>query len=216
MSEVRITRLPIECVRAEGESIKINGYASVFNQKSKLITESGKTFYEVIRDGAFDEVLGSTSLNCVMNRDHDDTKILARNVGGLGTLTLTTDKKGLRYSFTPPNTALGNETTELVDRGDLFESSFRFTVRASDIDWERQADGTLVRYINRINSLMDTAIVTNGAYANTGMGISDRSLIEFEEKEAAEIKEREIARQQELEAYYKQIKDNFYEDSGDA
>ena len=34
MSEVRITRLPIECVRAEGESTKINGYASVFNQKS--------------------------------------------------------------------------------------------------------------------------------------------------------------------------------------
>lgn len=216
MSEVRINKGSILCSRVEGEAEKIEGYASVFNKKSKLISESGKTFYEVIRDGAFDDALASLDLDCVMNRDHDSTKVLARNLNGAGTLALTVDDYGLKYSFVPPNTSLGNETKELVERGDLFESSFKFTVRASDIDWERQGDGTLVRYINRINDLKDTAIVTNGAYANTSMSVSDRGLKEFEEREAKEAEEKEIVRKQELETYYNNLKNNFYDNSGNA
>ena len=42
---------------AEGNKRYLEGYASVFNSRSKPIYENGRLFYEVIDPHAFDELL---------------------------------------------------------------------------------------------------------------------------------------------------------------
>jgi HK97 family phage prohead protease len=183
--------------------IVIEGYASVFGQKSRLITEDGKTFYEIINRNAFNEVLQDVELNVIANRDHDDTKILARTKSG--TLSLSTDTYGLKYTFTVPNTTLGKDTAELLNRGDLSESSFKYYVRPSDIVWSRDVDGTLVREIMKVSKLRDVSIVIDGAFANTDVGVTERDLQECEDNFCQLERKKE-----ELDKYYNNLKNGFY------
>ena len=194
------------CVRADEVSGRlIEGYGAVFDKPSKLISEDGKVFIEHINRKAFDKVLASSNLNVIMNRDHSDKKMLARTRSG--TLSLSVDDYGLKYSFLSPKTALGDETLELVGRGDLDESSFRYSVKPSNIRWWRE-DGVLHREIIEVSKLSDCAIVSEGAFAGTDISIeSDRSYIEFIEKENIE---KEKIRSQELEEYYNKLNNNFY------
>ncbi len=95
------------CVRSEdGDGRFIDGYGAVFDRESKLISENGKVFIEHVNRSAFDSVLADSNLNVIMNKDHDDKKMLARTRSG--TLSLTTDDYGLRYSFEAPKTTLLN------------------------------------------------------------------------------------------------------------
>ncbi len=144
----------------------IEGYASLFNVQSRMLHENGKTFREVIRDGAFDGVLAGKELNVIANIDHDMSRMLGRSTSG--TLKLTVDAVGLRYSIEVPNTQLGNDTYEQVERGDLYESSFAFGTRNTDVDWGNdRSDGMLLRFVNNVTLLRDISIVRNGAYGKT-------------------------------------------------
>lgn len=202
MREVRILNDSQLCVRSDENGGRlVEGYASVFNQESRLIAENGKVFYEVILDGAFDNALGRDDLNVIANRDHDDKRMLARTKSG--TLALRVDETGLVYSFTPPNTTLGNDTAELVDRGDLSESSFRFAVKPSGVDWKYGSDGILRRNIKEIYKIHDVAIVINGAFANT-----DVSIRGINTEDVEEIMRNNQKHQEELDAYYKHLKDS--------
>lgn len=203
MKETRILNESKLCVRSDDGTDVIEGYASVFNHRSKLIAEGDKVFYEIMKPGAFNQALQRQDLNVIMNRDHNDYKMLARSSSG--TLTLTVDDYGLKYTFVPPQTQLGIETLELVKRGDLFESSFRFSVIDSpeNVTWYRDNDGLLIREISNIYKLYDTSVVINGAYSGTGLSV--RGLTEFEEQE-------KLMRKQELDAYYVQIQKQFYGD----
>ena len=53
----------------------IEFYPAVFNQRSKLIYEDGKYFYEIIERGAFDELLVKDNLNVKAVVNHDDNKL---------------------------------------------------------------------------------------------------------------------------------------------
>lgn len=148
----------------------IVGYASLFNVQSRMISENGKTFREVIRNGSFDEILNSENLNVVANVDHDMQKMLGRNVSG--TLKLTIDNRGLKYEIEVPDTQLGNDTYKQVERGDYYESSFAYGARENDIEWARdRGDGMLLRYVNKVSALRDVAIVRNGAFKNTDVSL---------------------------------------------
>jgi len=151
---------------SENDKRYIVGYASVFNKQSRLIFEGGRRFKEIIKDGAFDEVLRSEELNVIANLNHNDGNMLGRTKSG--TLELTVDSYGLRYKIEVPDTQLGNDTYSQVKRGDIFESSFRFGSLAKNVSWERDRQtGELLRYVNKVDRLADVALVTNGAYAST-------------------------------------------------
>ena len=105
----------------------LEGYASVFNQRSKIIFENNRLFYEVINRNAFDDVLQSSDLNVILTFNHDRGRVMARTKSGA--LELSTDDYGLKYKAKVPNTTLGNDVYELVSRGDLFENSFAFAVK---------------------------------------------------------------------------------------
>jgi len=183
----------------ENGGYTVEGWASVFNHRSRLIAEGGKVFYETINPQAFDEVLRSDNLNVIANFQHKDENMLARTKSG--TLALEVDDYGLRYSFVPPNTSLGNDIVEWLQRGDITESSFRFSVKPSDIVWGRAEDGILTREIMKVSGLYDVALVLTGAFSNTDVSL--RGLDEFEAKEAEERKKRK----QELADYYKQLEE---------
>lgn len=152
----------------------IEGYAIIFNQRSKLIREWGEVFYEVIEPSAPDNVLADGGLNVIATIDHNRSKMLGRTKSG--TLVLTKDSRGLKYTIELPNTTLGNDIAEMIERGDYFESSFIFTVAEKGCRYDNSEE-IPVRYVSNFERMYDVAIVIDGAYANTAVGMRSQ---EFE------------------------------------
>ena len=145
----------------DSESRKVEGYAIVFNSQSEDLG-----FIETIEPSAIDdEVIAKSDVFALMN--HDDKRgILARSRKGKGSLSLTIDEKGLKYSFDAPRTALGNELLEMLRRNDITSSSFAFTVAENGEAWEKR-DGRYYRTIKKIDRLYDVSPVYNPAYSET-------------------------------------------------
>lgn len=141
----------------------IEGYAIVFNSESRDF--GGYT--EVIDPSAInDEVLRNSEVLALL--DHNkDRGILARSRNGVGSLTLSIDEKGLKYSFEAPNTQLGDELLEGIKRGDITTSSFSFTM--DEYHWEERGDHA-VRVVTKINNLYDVSPVYIEAYPDTTVG----------------------------------------------
>tara|TARA_R100000655_G_scaffold71369_1_gene109734 strand:+ start:3696 stop:4805 length:1110 start_codon:yes stop_codon:yes gene_type:complete len=177
--EVRICNvLKLSEVRNEDgvtTSKKIVGYPVVFNSLSNDLGG----FVEKVERGAFTESLkNNDEVHALFN--HDSDKVLGRR--GSGTLKLWEDDYGLRMELDPPNTTLGNDVVELLNRGDLVSMSFGFY----DVDdsWEVR-DGANVRTINSAR-LFDVSIVLNPAYNQASVQLAHRSLEKFQAEKEVE------------------------------
>ena len=183
MDNLEIRSFNIE-LRDEPESRHIEGYGSVFNERS--LDLGG--FVEMIAPGAFDGVVERSDVKCYL--DHNPEKgILARSRNGKGSLSLVVDEKGLKYSFDAPKTNLGDEVVEGLKRGDYSQSSFAFTV--DDEIWTKEADGTYLRTITKIGGLYDVSIVANPAYEGTSVALRSLDKFKAQEEIPAEVKEEE-------------------------
>ena len=183
MDNLEIRSFNIE-LRDEPESRHIEGYGSVFNERS--LDLGG--FVEMIAPGAFDGVIERSDVKCYL--DHNPGKgILARSRNGKGSLSLVVDEKGLQYSFDAPHTNLGDEVVEGLKRGDYSQSSFAFTV--DDEVWTKEADGTYLRTITKIGGLYDVSIVANPAYEGTSVALRSLDAFKAQEEIPAEVKEEE-------------------------
>ena len=181
MDNLEIRSFNIE-LRDEPESRHIEGYGSVFNERS--LDLGG--FVEMIAPGAFDGVIERSDVKCYL--DHNPEKgILARSRNGKGSLSLVVDEKGLQYSFDAPHTNLGDEVVEGLKRGDYSQSSFAFTV--DDEVWTKEADGTYLRTITKIGGLYDVSIVANPAYEGTSVALRSLDAFKAQEEIPAEVKE---------------------------
>jgi len=104
-------------VRAEqmGEQpTRIIGYGSVFNSRSEPLWG----FREIIKPGAFDDVLGD-DIRGLFN--HDPNFILGRSASG--TLSVSVDDKGLRYDIAAPDTqTIRDLVLAPMMRGDITQS----------------------------------------------------------------------------------------------
>jgi HK97 family phage prohead protease len=150
--------LPVE-IRAEGETIKVSGYAAVFNQE----TDIGGSYREVIAPGAFTDAIGRDDVVFVIN--HEGLP-LARTRSG--TLTLREDEKGL-YMETEldPTDPDVMSIVPKMKRGDLDKMSFAFSPSVQE--WNDSGD-IPIRTI-REAALFDVSIVTNPAYEGTDIGL---------------------------------------------
>lgn len=167
----------------EAESRKVEGYASVFNSRSKDLGG----FTEIIDPAAFNGVIERSDVLALLNHDQD-RGVLARSRKGVGSLTLTIDERGLHYSFDAPNTALGNELVEGLKRGDISTSSFAFTVAGEK--WTKEEDGSYLRTITQIDKLYDVSPVYNEAYEDTSVALRSLEQVRAEEpKEEVEDEE---------------------------
>ena len=89
---------------------KLVGYAVRWNSLSEIIWDE---FREQFAPGAFKDSLASGS-DVRALYEHNYTQLLGRTKSG--TLVLSEDDTGLRFELTPPNTQLGNDVLELVER----------------------------------------------------------------------------------------------------
>lgn len=143
----------------------IEGYAIRFNEPS-----ADMGYIEIIDKAAVSqELLDNSDVFCLFN--HDPEKVLARCFNGEGSLHLELRDDGLYYSFDIPQTELGRETLEHIQRKEMFGSSFCFAVEDSDRDeeWTRTDDNQLVRTIKRIAWLGDVSPVFTPAYPTTNV-----------------------------------------------
>ena len=169
------------------DSRTVEGYAVVFNSLSE---DMG--FYETIDPSAItEEVLKRSDVFCLFN--HDQDKVLARSKYGTGSLQLQLDEQGLKYTFTAPNTDLGDELLEYLRRGDIDSSSFAFTVSTDEGSevWTTGTDGRQYREILKIDELHDVSPVWNPAYSSTS--VSQRTLDKLNQlREMQDEKEKEV------------------------
>lgn len=168
------------------DSRNITGYAVVFESNSEDLG-----FIERIMKGAItDETIKKSDVFCLLN--HDSTKVLARSKYGEGSLKLEIDERGLKYSFTAPQTDLGNEILEHLQRGEIDSSSFAFTVSLDEGSekWYT-VEGVQYRDIYKIDELYDVSPVYQPAYQETT--VSKRALVELEKhKTMQDEKEKEV------------------------
>ena len=169
------------------DSRTVEGYAVVFNSQSEDLG-----FYETINSAAItEEVLMRSDVFCLFN--HDQDKVLARSKYGTGSLQLQLDEQGLKYTFTAPNTDLGDELLEYLRRGDIDSSSFAFTVSTDEGSevWTTGTDGRQYREILKIDELHDVSPVWNPAYSSTS--VSQRTLDKLNQlREMQDEKEKEV------------------------
>jgi len=150
---------------AEGELGQLAGYAAVYNERS----EDLGGFYEVIAPGAFVNVMDD-DVRGVFN--HNPSQLLGRLPAG--TLSLSSDARGLADVIHLPDTQVARDVVESVKRGDITGQSFAFRVAEDGDDWVVMDDGVLVRTIHVVDRLFDVGPVTYPAYNVTS--ISTRSL----------------------------------------
>lgn len=150
--------IPAE-IRAEGDGVKVSGYAAVFNE----VTDIGDWFREVIAPGAFRNAIGRDDVVFLIN--HEGLP-LARTRSG--TLTLTEDDHGLkietRLDPTDPDVM---SIVPKMKRGDLDKMSFAF--RATKQQWDDTQEPPLRTILEA--ELYDVSIVTTPAYDGTDIGL---------------------------------------------
>ena len=118
--------------------------------------------------------------------NHDPNLILGRTTAG--TLKLSVDERGLKYSFTAPDTTTGRDLMVSLERGDVSQSSFGFIVEEDD--WDEDENGMTIRTIKKVGRLLDVSPVTYPAYPDAEVG--KRSFLNYRtEKEKQENKKQE-------------------------
>jgi HK97 family phage prohead protease len=146
--------------------LKIRGHAAVFNQLSSNLGG----FVEKIMPGAFLESIAKDDIRALWN--HDDCMVLGRNTAG--TLTLAEDEIGLYVEITPPDTTAGRDALTSIQRRDVTQMSFMFSVPEDGDLWEEIGYQQYVRTIVKA-TLYEVSPVTFPAYPQTD--VDARSLI---------------------------------------
>ena len=175
-------------IEADKEARTITGYAAIYNSDS----EDLGGFIERMAPSSFDGRL-QDDVRVLFN--HDNNLVLGRTISG--TATLEVDEKGLRYTCQLPDTSYARDLIELMERGDVTQSSFAFTIE--DESWEERADGMLIRTVKKVGQLYDVSPVTYPAYKDSTSGLRTSAPIEMEQREV-EVEEQKEEKQQEPEA----------------
>lgn len=206
-------------LRACGKDKKdriIEGRAIPFN----VFSPNREGFREMIAPGAVEGVIEKSDIFMTYNHSKDNG-FLARSNKGKGSLVIDVTDEGVNFMFEAGNDNLSNYVLERIERGDLGETSFAFTV--AEDRWVKAEDGVYERTITKFDRLYDLSIVDQSYYGIANAvkcarfaEIQEEERIENEkkleelkaeeERKAAEEKEQKLA---ELADYYSQIKEEY-------
>lgn len=156
----------------DGGARTIRGHAAVFNQ----LSEDLGGFREQIAPGAFAEALEKDDVRALFN--HDPNFILGRNVAK--TLRLSEDARGLAIEIDPPDTQAARDLLVSMERGDVTQMSFGFSVRPGGQDWAKDDEGRTIRTLKKLR-LYDVSPVVFPAYPQTDVAV--RSLAEWQQRQ---------------------------------
>jgi HK97 family phage prohead protease len=144
----------VEARQAEDGTMRLSGYAAVFNDDSVPLP-----FIERIAPGAFRKTLSETpDVRLLIN--HEGLP-LARTKNG--TLRLTEDQAGLYMDADLPDTQAARDLYTLVERGDVDQMSFAFRVIR-----QKWNEGRTERTLTELSLADgDVSVVTYPAYPTT-------------------------------------------------
>ncbi|WP_243120230.1 HK97 family phage prohead protease [Caloramator sp. E03] len=160
---INLEELRVNNTKQDSDEVRvIEGHAAVFDKWSE---ELGLLvpFKEKVLKGAFKESIEKDDIRALFN--HDANFVLGRNKSG--TLFLEEDEKGLKVRIIPPDTQWARDLLVSIERGDISQMSFGFTVLEDR--WGYQ-DGIDVRELVKVK-LFDVSPVTFPAYTETDVGV---------------------------------------------
>ena len=147
------------------KSKKIIGYASVFNSDSQDLGG----FIERINPNAFDNVIEDNQDVRALFNHNADLGVLGRTTSG--TLRLSVDEKGLKYEIDAPDTQLARDLIASMERGDITQSSFGFTISENGDSWDEDSEGRTIRTISQVEQLFDISPVVYPAYTDASVAL---------------------------------------------
>lgn len=139
----------------------VSGQAIVFDRYS--LDLGG--FKEEIAPDAVREAINADDADYHLLWDHDTTLVLARNRNG--TLKSEIAGEGVDFWGRVAKTSYAADLRVLMDRGDVDECSFAFTIADGGEEWRLEGDGSIVRRVTKIERLWDLTICARGAYPQT-------------------------------------------------
>ena len=188
-SNMEIRTLPLEELRINNleEKRYIEGHAAVFDSWSETLGGIFP-FKEKVRKGAFSQTIEKDDIRALFN--HDPNYVLGRNKAG--TLELKEDETGLYVRIIPPDTQAARDLITSIERGDINQMSFGFTVEEEKWD---TVEGIDVRELRKVK-LFDVSPVTFPAYPSTDVGVR---AMESYENYRAEVRNKEEMKSKEAE-----------------
>lgn len=135
------------------ESRVLEGYAALYGMRTFI-----GPFYEEIRPGAFQRA-NLSDVRFMVNHAG-----LAMGRTTAGTLQLKADDKGLFYRVELPDTEAARALSMAIERGDVSQSSFAFTIAAETWDTQQR-----LRIIDEIGDVLDVSAVVYPAYMETSV-----------------------------------------------
>jgi len=163
--EIRVLGLEGLEIRHSGrpnEGFTLRGYVAVHNQTS--LDLGG--FREQLAPGAFDEVL-ATKPDVHLTWDHDTRYVAARTKNN--TLHLSSDETGLLIDAQVGNYSWAKDLRTALERGDINQGSFAFTVAEGGDEFAADDDGNVMRTIHNVGNLYDVTVTAQGAYPQTSL-----------------------------------------------
>lgn len=154
----------------------IRGYAVVFDQYSHIFYDEYDEWVEIIDKCAFRNT-DMSDVIMVVDHSQEVGDVLARSRNGEGTLQISVDDKGVMFRFAVPDTTVGRDVMQLIERGDISECSFAFWIKTdewrSDVPFGNKT--MRERRILEVARLADLSIVVRGAYPTTSVGVDERA-----------------------------------------
>jgi hypothetical protein len=170
-TEIRSLPLPLNVETRDDGSTLIRGMAAMYKKRS--VDLGG--FTEEIMPGAFDGVLAREGRNIVSAWNHNMDMPLGSERSG--TLKVYSTDNGLGYDVTPPATRA--DIVELIRRGDVYGSSFAFTIARDGEEWTKDDNGNPLRYVRAIENVYELGPVLSPAYPDSSVSVARRSLERF-------------------------------------
>lgn len=146
----------------EQRSLRLAGYAALFDSPSERMGR----IVETIDKRAFDSVLAGNP-DVRFQAEHSGLA-LARTTND--TLRIKADERGLYFEADlNPNVQAARDLYALVERGDITQMSFGFTIGDEQVD---DRGDTVRAHITRIDRLFELSAVTFPAYAHTEVQVA--------------------------------------------
>lgn len=158
----------------ESEDMKVNGYATTFDQPYVLYEDEDIIFREQVDRGAFN---GCDMSDVIMQYDHRG-RVFARTSNE--TLKVQPDEEGLFIEADLGGTELGRGLFEEIRGGYTDKMSFGFVVDKDEELRSEAEDGRvdILRTITGISKLYDVSAVSIPANDSTSISVSTRSRID--------------------------------------
>jgi HK97 family phage prohead protease len=162
------------------------GLASSVNQEYTLYEDSQNVFAEVIAPGAFRNA-NADDIRVLLN--HDPNLILGRTAAGTAKVEERPD--GLYYEWqNDANISYARDLAISIERGDITQSSFAFTIKSYEDKYTKMEDGRekVLRTILEMEKIYDVSPVTYPANQKTT--VSARNFEEAFKRAQEELNEK--------------------------